>query len=177
MSGFPWLTAILLLPVAGALVLQVIPSRARDAIKGVTVTAAAAEAVLVGMIVYGVATGPATGGPLPMHDVETASWIPAIGASYHLGVDGVSAWILALNAGVFLLGALVVPRLSTERLKLFCGLMLLTEAATTGVLISLDLLLFYLFWEGMLIPLYFLLAFYGNENRGRATLKFVIYTV
>ena len=123
------------------------------------------------------ATGPATGGPLPMHDVETASWIPAIGASYHLGVDGVSAWILALNAGVFLLGALVVPRLSTERLKLFCGLMLLTEAATTGVLISLDLLLFYLFWEGMLIPLYFLLAFYGNENRGRATLKFVIYTV
>ena len=62
-------------------------------------------------------------------------------------------------------------------MKLFCGLLLLAEAATTGVLVSLDLLLFYLFWEGMLIPLYFLLAFYGNENRGRATLKFVIYTV
>ena len=48
---------------------------------------------------------------------------------------------------------------------------------TAGVLLSLDLLLFYLFWEGMLIPLYFLLANYGNENRGRATLKFIIYTV
>ena len=177
MSGFPWLTVILLLPVAGALLLQVIPSRSSDAIKGVTVAVAAVEAVLVGIIVHGVATTAGTGGPLPMSFAETASWIPAIGASYHLGVDGVSAWILALNAGVFLLGAVVVPRHSTERLKLFCGLMLLTEAATTGVLVSLDLLLFYLFWEGMLIPLYFLLAFYGNENRGRATLKFVIYTV
>ena len=178
MNGFPWLTAILLLPLAGAIVLQAVPSRAVDVIKGVTVTVAAAEAVLVGMIVYGVATTAATGGgPLPMHDVETASWIPAVGASYHLGVDGVSAWILALNAGLFLVGALVVSRPSTERLKLFCGLLLLAEAATTGVLVSLDLLLFYLFWEGMLIPLYFLLAFYGNENRGRATLKFVIYTV
>ncbi|MGA2284010.1 MAG: NADH-quinone oxidoreductase subunit M [Candidatus Dormibacteria bacterium] len=177
MSGFPWLTAILLLPVAGAIVLQAVPGRAAGVIKGVTVAFAAVEAVLVGMIVYGVATTGASGGPLPMHDVEQASWIPAIGASYHLGVDGVSAWILALNAGVFLLGALVVSRSSTERLKLFCGLTLLAEAATTGVLVSLDLLLFYLFWEGMLIPLYFLLAFYGNENRGRATLKFVIYTV
>jgi len=177
-NGFPWLTAILLLPAAGALILQVIPGKAADLVKGVTMVVAAAEVVLVAIVVHGVATTTAIGGgPLPMHYVEQANWIPAIGASYHLGVDGVSAWILALNAGVFLLGALVVPRLTTERLKLFCGLMLLTEAATTGVLISLDLLLFYVFWEGMLIPLYFLLAFYGNENRGRATLKFVIYTV
>jgi NADH-quinone oxidoreductase subunit M len=178
MSGLPWLTAIIMLPVGGAIVLQAVPSRAADVIKGVTVAVAAVEAVLVGMIVYGVATTAATGGgPLPMHDVELASWIPVIGASYHVGVDGVSAWILALNAGLFLVGALVVSRQSTERMKLFCGLLLLAEAATTGVLVSLDLLLFYLFWEGMLIPLYFLLAFYGNENRGRATLKFVIYTV
>ena len=102
---------------------------------------------------------------------------PGVGATYHLGIDGISAWILALNAGVFLLGAVLVSRRSTDRLKLFCGLLLLTEAMTAGVLMSLDLVLFYLFWEGMLIPLYFLLANYGNENRGRATLKFIIYTV
>ena len=126
-GGFPWLTAILLLPAAGALILQVIPGKASDLIKGLTVVVAAAELVLVAIVVHGVATTTAAGGgPLPMHDVEQANWIPAIGASYHLGVDGVSAWILALNAGVFLLGALVVPRLTTERLKLFCGLMLLT---------------------------------------------------
>lgn len=177
MNGFPWLTTILLLPVAGAIALQAVPRRAAGTIKGFTVLVATTEAVLVGMIVYGVATSPATGGPLPMHFVEQADWIKSIGASYHLGVDGVSAWILALNAGVFLLGALVMSSRTTERAKLFCGLLLFTEAATTGVLLSLDLLLFYFFWEGMLIPLYFLLAFYGNENRGRATLKFVIYTV
>src|ERR1035441_9652326 len=111
MNGFPWRTAILLLPAAGALVLQLIPGRAADLIKGVTVVVAAAEVVLVAIVVYGVATTSAIGGgPLPMHYVEQANWIPAIGASYHLGVDGVSAWILALHAGVFLLGALVVTR-------------------------------------------------------------------
>jgi NADH-quinone oxidoreductase subunit M len=187
-NGWPWLTTILLVPAAGALVLQVLPRRAVTAIKAWAVLVAVAEAVLVGMVVFSVATTSAQGGcpigascpsvlPLPMHLQEQAAWIPAIGASYHLGVDGISAWMLALNAGVFLLGTLVVSRRSTERLKLFCGLLLLTEATTTGVLVSLDLLLFYLFWEGMLIPLYFLLAYYGGQNRGRATLKFVIYTV
>jgi NADH-quinone oxidoreductase subunit M len=176
-GGYPWLTTILLLPAVGALVLQAVPRRQVTLIKRWTVLVAVAEAVLVGMVVHGVATGPVSGGPLPMAFQEQLNWIPAIGASYHLGVDGISAWILALNAGAFLLGALVVSTKSTERLKLFCGLLLLAEAATTGVLISLDLLLFYLFWEGMLIPLYFLLACYGGPNRRRATLKFVIYTV
>lgn len=177
MNGYPWLTTVLLVPAAGAILLQLVPRQATTAIKVWTVLAAVAEAVLVGMVIHDVATTPATGGPLPMHLQEQAAWITAIGASYHLGIDGVSAWILGLNAGVFLLGALVVSRRSTDRLKLFCGLLLLAETATTGVLLSLDLLLFYLFWEGMLIPLYFLLAFYGGPNRGRATLKFVIYTV
>jgi NADH-quinone oxidoreductase subunit M len=188
MNGYPWLTTIILVPAAGALLLQVIPRRATTVIKGLTVLTAVAEAVLVGMAVYNVASTPAQLGcpaglacggseALPMHLQEYASWIPAIGASYHLGIDGISAWILALNAGVFLVGALAISRSGTERLKLFCGLLLLSETAIVGVLLSLDLLLFYLFWEGMLIPLYFLLAFYGGENRGRATLKFVIYTV
>jgi NADH-quinone oxidoreductase subunit M len=187
-NGYPWLTGIILVPAAGAALLQLIPRRAVTVIKMVTVVAAIAEAVLVGMAVYNVAStaaqpgcpaGLVCGGPeaLPMHLQEYAPWIPAIGVSYHLGIDGVSAWILALNAGVFLLGALAISRRSTERLKLFCGLLLLSETAIAGVLLSLDLLLFYLFWEGMLIPLYFLLGFYGGANRGRATIKFVIYTV
>jgi NADH-quinone oxidoreductase subunit M len=108
---------------------------------------------------------------------ERLNWIPAIGSSYHVGIDGVSAWLLALNAGVFLLGALAVSARSTERLKFYCGLLLVVETATTGVLLSLDLLLFYLFWEGMLFPLYFLLANFGSDKRGPATLKFIVYTV
>ena len=88
-----------------------------------------------------------------------------------------SAWLLALNAGVFLLGALAISRKSTDRLRFYCTLLLLTEAATSGVLLSIDLLLFYMFWEGMLVPLYVLLSNWGGEKRGPATLKFIIYTV
>src|SRR4029077_16978901 len=81
-----------------------------------------------------------------------------------------------LDAFVFLLGAVAVS-VDTERLKFYCGLLLVTQAATIGVLLGVDLLPFYFFWEGMLVPLYFLLANYGDSGRGRATLKFVGYTV
>lgn len=177
MSNFPWLTVILLLPLGGSIVMQVLPRRAAAAIKWWTVAVTAATAVLVGMVVAGLNGSPASSGPLPMHYSEQVNWIPAINASYHIGVDGISAWMLALNAGVFLVGALVISTRTTERLKFFCGLVLMTETATAGVILSVDLLLFYLFWEAMLIPLYFLLANYGSEKRGPATLKFVIYTV
>lgn len=176
----PWLTVVLMVPLGAALLLQVIPRTAPSLIKAVTVLATLATAIIVWSLVAGLNGSPVSHlspGPLQFHYEEAHDWVPAIGADYHLGLDGVSAWILALNAGVFLLGAILVSRRSTERLKLFCGLLLLTETMTAGVLLSLDLLLFYLFWEGMLIPLYFLLANYGNENRGRATLKFIIYTV
>ena len=119
----------------------------------------------------------ASDGPLPLHFEETHAWLPAINATYHLGIDGISAWLLALNAGVFLLGALAISRKSTDRLRFYCTLVLLTEAATTGVLLSIDLLLFYMFWEGMLVPLYVLLSNWGGDKRGPATIKFIVYTV
>ncbi len=173
----PWLTVVLVMPVGASLLLQLIPRTATGLLKGFTVAATLATAIVVWVLVAHMSATPVSPGPLGFHYEESHTWIPAIGAAYHVGIDGISAWILALNAGVFLLGAVVVSRRGTDRLKLFCGLLLLTEAMTTGVLLSIDLLLFYLFWEGMLIPLYLMLANYGNENRGRATLKFIIYTV
>ena len=173
----PWLTVVLAVPLGASLLLQLVPRSATAVLKGLTVGATLATAVIVWVIVANLSGSPQSSGPLPFHYEEVHSWIPAIGSTYHLGIDGISAWILALDAGVFLLGALLISRRRTDRLKLFCGLLLLTETMTAGVLLSVDLLLFYLFWEGMLIPLYFMLANYGNENRGRATLKFIIYTV
>src|SRR6202140_3022383 len=173
----PWLTVVLAVPLGASLLLQAVPRSATGAIKALTVTATLLTAVIVAVLVAAMSGTRLSPGPLGFHYEETHSWIPAIGASYHLGLDGISAWILALNAAVFLLGAVLISRRDTDRLKLFCGLLLLTETMTAGVLLSLDLLLFYLFWEGMLIPLYFILANYGNENRGRATVKFMIYTV
>jgi NADH-quinone oxidoreductase subunit M len=173
----PWLTLIIVIPSGAAMLMQLIPRSQTAAIKTLTLGGTGAVAVIVAALLGNMANTQASGAPLSLHYQELHEWIPAIGASYHLGLDGLSGWLIALNAGVFLVGALAISRRVTERLKLYCSLLLLTETATAGVLLSVDLLLFYLFWEGMLIPLYFLLSNYGGPNRGRATLKFIIYTV
>ncbi|HVS42351.1 MAG TPA: NADH-quinone oxidoreductase subunit M [Candidatus Dormibacteraeota bacterium] len=180
----PWLTVVLVIPLGTAILLQVVPRDQRAAIKGLTVLGTLATAGIVAGLLVAFNQHPSIPavGPRPQDQViafqfeEGHSWIPAIGATYHLGLDGLSAWLLALDAFVFLLGAVAVS-VDTERLKFYCGLLLVTQAATIGVLLSVDLLLFYFFWEGMLVPLYFLLANYGDSGRGRATLKFVGYTV
>jgi NADH-quinone oxidoreductase subunit M len=175
----PWLTLVIVIPAGAAMLLLLVPRSATRAVKGLTILACAAVAVIVAVLVANMphtATAGATP-PLTLFYTESRPWIPAIGASYSLGLDGLSAWMLALNAGVFLLGALAVSRARTERLRFYCAMLLLTETASAGVLLATDLLLFYLFWEGMLIPLYFLLSNYGGPKRGPATLKFIIYTV
>ncbi len=173
----PWLTLIIVIPAGAAILLQVTPRTQTAAVKGITVLATTAVAVIVGALLYNLQGSTAGSGALSLHYQEQRDWIPGIGASYHVGLDGLSGWLLALNAGVFLLGALAVSRRATERLRFYCSLLLLTETATAGVLLSVDVLLFYLFWEGMLIPLYFMLSNFGGPNRGRATLKFIVYTV
>lgn len=101
---------------------------------------------------------------------------PPINFSYHLGVDGLSVWLIALAGLLFLVGAIVLGR-GEKRLRQFAALMLLSEVGVLGVLTSLDLVLFYFFWEAALIPLYFLMIGWGGEKRGKAALKFIIYTV
>ncbi len=101
---------------------------------------------------------------------------PPVNFSYHVGVDGLSVWLVALAALLFFLAAITLSR-SHDRLRCFAALMLLSEAGVLGVLLSLDLILFYFFWEAALIPLYFLMIGWGDQNRGRAALKFIIYTV
>ena len=174
----PWLTLVIVIPIAGAILLQLVPQRSTAAIRGLTVLTAVVVACIVGGLLANMPHASFVDTqPLSLHYQEQREWIPAIGASYHLGLDGLSGWILMLNAGLFLVAALAVSRSGIERLRRYCSLMLLTEAAISGVLLSADLLLFYLFWEGMLVPLYFLLSGYGGPQRGRATLKFIVYTV
>jgi NADH-quinone oxidoreductase subunit M len=177
--SIPWLTLVLVVPVGTALLLQLLPRTAAGAIKATTVAGTLAVAGIVAglLIAFNQSAASSTHGRgLTLQFQEQHSWIPGIGASYHLGLDGLSGWLLALDAAVFLLGAVLVSRRSTERPKFYCTLLLLTETATAGVLLSADLLLFYLFWEAMLVPLYFILGSYGDADRGRATIKFIIYT-
>src|SRR5207249_5839529 len=111
-----------------------------------------------------------------MQLVERHQWIPAFGASYKLGVDGISLFLVLLTT--FLIPICVLASWKIERNpKLFMALLLVIETAIIGVFLAGDLLLFYVFWEGMLVPMYFLIGYWGYERRIYAAVKFFIYTL
>ncbi len=108
--------------------------------------------------------------------VQDTSWIPAPAIRYHLGVDGLSMWLLVLSGLLAPLGVLASWNAIRERKKLFYTLFLLQQVAMLGVFASLDLFLYYAFWELALVPMTILIATFGRtENRRRAALKYFIY--
>jgi NADH-quinone oxidoreductase subunit M len=109
--------------------------------------------------------------------VEVAPWVPQLAIFYKLGVDGISVWLVVLNAFLSVIAVLATP-LSMKNANKFLGLILAMEAGLAGVFMAVDLVLFYVFWEAMLIPAYFLLWLFGvGERPGRAAVKFVLYTL
>jgi len=105
------------------------------------------------------------------------SWISSIGASYHLGVDGISILLVVLTTLIMPIAILSSWTAITSRVKEYMIAMLFLETAMLGVFVSLDLLLFYVFWEAMLIPMYLLIGVWGGQRRIYAALKFVIFTM
>jgi len=111
-----------------------------------------------------------------MQFAERAPWIPAWGISYHVGVDGLSLWLVILTTFLTPLALLGSWSSIDKRVREFVVFMLLLEAGMIGVFVSLDLFLFYVFWEAMLIPMYFLIGVWGHERRIYAAVKFFLYT-
>src|SRR6266851_8475648 len=107
---------------------------------------------------------------------ENYSWIPAIGARYHLGVDGISLWLVLLTTLLMPIAVLSSWTAIQKRQPAYYVLMLLLESAMIGVFVSVDLLLFYLFFEASLIPMFFLIGIWGGARRIYAAVKFFIYT-
>src|SRR5262245_21817253 len=107
---------------------------------------------------------------------ENYSWIGSIGARYHLGVDGISLWLVLLTTLLMPISVLSSWTAITKRQTTYYILMLLLESAMIGVFISMDLLLFYLFFEASLVPMFFLIGIWGGERRVYAAIKFFIYT-
>ena len=107
---------------------------------------------------------------------ENYSWIGAIGARYHLGVDGISLWLVVLTTLLMPIAVLSSWTAISKRQVTYYALMLLLESAMLGVFVSLDLLLFYLFFEASLVPMFFLIGIWGGERRIYAAVKFFIYT-
>ena len=108
---------------------------------------------------------------------QNASWFSDLGVSYHVGLYGFSLWLVGMS--VVVLGAAIAYAFWTGRARprAYFGLMLFLTGAVVGVFSSLDLLLFYVFFEAMLIPLYVLVGVWGGAGRLTATIKFVIYTM
>jgi NADH-quinone oxidoreductase subunit M len=107
---------------------------------------------------------------------ERYAWIPAWGISYHVGIDGLSLWLVILTTFLTPLCLLGSWSSIDKRVREFVVFMLLLEAGMIGVFVALDLFLFYVFWEAMLIPMYFLIGIWGHERRIYAAVKFFLYT-
>jgi NADH-quinone oxidoreductase subunit M len=110
--------------------------------------------------------------------VEQYDWIPAFGITYHLGVDGISLFLVLLTTILISLSLLYSGGGDIEeRPREFCFFMLVLETGLLGALLSVDLFLFYMFWEVMLIPMYFLIGIWGHGRRIYAAIKFVLFTM
>ncbi|MGH7182817.1 MAG: complex I subunit 4 family protein [Nitrospiraceae bacterium] len=170
-STFPILTCILFLPLIGAAVLWIFDDEDMVKISALTITLlelALSVFVLLRFIPDSAA----------MQFSEHVPWIPALGISYHLAVDGISVLFVGLTA--FLTVLIVIYSWDTVRhqMKVYMMALLALETTTMGVFLSIDLILFFVFWELMLIPSYFLIKLWGGgAERHYAALKFVLYTL
>src|SRR5579862_1797521 len=110
--------------------------------------------------------------------VEQYDWIPAFGITYHLGIDGISLFLVVLTTILITLSILYSGGGDIEeRPREFCFFMLVLETGLLGALLAVDLFLFYVFWELMLIPMYFLIGIWGHGRKYYAAFKFILYTM
>jgi NADH-quinone oxidoreductase subunit M len=177
MSGFPILSILVFLPLAGCLLL--LPVWTRPAMARPVVLAVAGIELLLTLWLFaswqGLSAVPAT---LPGYLlVEDAAWIPAFGIRYTLGLDGISLLMAMLTAFTFCVALAVSWNSISEKTGLFLTLMLIMESGIMGVFLSLDLALFYLFWEVMLIPMFFLIGIWGHGRKIYSTIKFFLFTM
>ncbi|HVD76852.1 MAG TPA: NADH-quinone oxidoreductase subunit M [Vicinamibacteria bacterium] len=170
MSGRHILTALIVLPLVGAVVVALIPREAVRLQKLVALGFTTAAFVVSIFMLRGFAPRPG------MQFEVSRAWIPAYGISYHLGVDGLSVWLVILTTFLTPIALLGSWSSIHDRVRGFNVFMLLLEAGMVGVFVALDLFLFYIFWEAMLIPMYFLIGIWGHERRIYAAIKFFLYT-
>ena len=163
-------TLTILLPILGAIGIGLV---AEDDRAAKVIALVASLATLVAAIVMAVEFDTGIGG---MQLVDTFEWIPAIGAEFAVGVDGISLVLILLTA--FLTPLIVVSSWEmTDRVKGYLAAFLLLEGAVVGVFSATDLLLFYVFFEFTLVPMYLIIGMWGGANRRYAAVKFFLYTL
>ncbi|QWV93502.1 NADH-quinone oxidoreductase subunit M [Geomonas oryzisoli] len=172
-SLIPILTLLVFVPLCGSLLVFAL-RRSGATARGVTVAFCLAELAL-SLWPLALSGQQAAGAPAGFFLYEDAAWIERFGIRYTLGMDGISAVMVVLTAFITLIAVLSAWQVK-ERSGLFLALLLALQAAVQGLFLSLDLFLFYLFWEAMLIPMLLLIGVWGNGRPVYSTIKFFLYT-
>jgi NADH-quinone oxidoreductase subunit M len=170
MSSFPILSLLLFLPLAGTLLVAFAP-RDDATLRRLGMVVSLAT-FLVSLVVFARFHSATPGFQM----TERLTWVKEWGISYALGVDGISLFLVLLTTFLFPICFLASGRVN-KRLKEYVIALLLTEWALIGVFLATDMLLFYIFWEAVLIPMYLLIGIWGYERRIYATIKFFLYTL
>lgn len=165
------LSLIVFLPLAAALVLIAVPGISDAAARWIWVAVTAVELALIVAVWAQYASPPA--GEFAFE--EQAEWIPGVNSSYHIGVDGFSLPLLAMTAVIFLACAVYALR-DHDRPRIQAALLLFLQCVSLGVFVSLDLILFFVFFDLSIVGMYFVIAGWGHENAARSALKFFLYT-
>ncbi|MDR5693899.1 MAG: NADH-quinone oxidoreductase subunit M [Armatimonadota bacterium] len=165
------LSAIVFIPLIGAILVLLVPGRNDRLMKQISL-AASLVTFLLSIAVWVQYDREAAG----MQFVERVTWIPSLGIEYHMGIDGLSLPLVVLTALLSLLSIVYSWRIDL-RPKEYFFLFLLLETGMLGVFVSLDFFLFYVFWEITLVPMYFLIGIWGGPRKEYAAIKFFLYTL
>jgi len=167
-----YLSLILFTPLAGALILLLVNKQNANAIRWIAnIVALIGFAISVPLWFWYQPSG------ADFQFVERAPWIPSVGAEYFLGVDGLSTLLILLTTLMGSIAILSSWTAITERVKEYYIFLLVLQTGMLGAFMSLDFLLFFLFWEVMLVPMYFLIGIWGSSNRLYSAIKFFLYTL
>ena len=170
--GVPILSFLVFFPLVGALALALVPRSAEKSIKyfafGISLLEFAASLPLYFRYVPS---------PLGMQFVEHREWLPAIGSSWHLGIDGLSLFLVLLTTALTAIAVLGSFDAIKERVRAYYMVMLALETGMLGTFVALDMIVFYIFWEAMLVHMYLLIGVWGGQERIRAAVKFFLYTM
>jgi NADH-quinone oxidoreductase subunit M len=176
--GLLILSLVIFLPAVGALAIALFPRGKDDQVKLFTLSVTVAVfAITVWMALPGDGTtAQFVPGKAEMQNHDAKSWIDAFGIEYRLGVDGISFPLVLLTSSLSVL-AMAASWPITRHVKGYCTLFLLLETGMLGVFLALDFFLFFVFWEVMLLPMYFLIGIWGGPRREYAAVKFFLYTM
>ncbi|HRA49099.1 MAG TPA: NADH-quinone oxidoreductase subunit M, partial [Thermomicrobiales bacterium] len=168
---FPLLSAIAFLPVIGSLLIFVLPNRTRETARTIALAVTILSFVLSMYMLFAFDHND------QFQFTEHATWLTGLGASYHLGVDGLGVLLVALTTLIGIIAVIWSWNTIKVRAPEYYMTLLLLQTGMLGVFMALDLFVFYIFWEIMLIPMALLIGVWGSQNRVYAAIKFFIYTL